>query len=194
MTETPRIVAIPSSLRAESYTHTAIQYAREAAADAGADTATLDLREYDLPVYDPDVDEQGDSERLVETVSEADGILLGSPVYHSSYSSAFKNLHDYCSYDEFEDTVVGLLVVAGGDAYAQALDHLRSTIRGVHGWVLPHQVGIPNVYEQFEDDPDAIDQRAFVDSETEERGGVFDQEVAEHPAAAQVPAASHADD
>jgi len=194
MPDTPRIVAIPSSLREESYTYTAIEYARAAAADVGADTTTLDPREYDLPIYDPDLDEQGDSERLTKLVREADGVLLGSPVYHSSYSSAFKNLHDYCSYDEFEDTVVGLLVVAGGDAYAQALDHLRSTIRGVHGWVLPHQVGIPDVYDQFESDPDAIDGRAFVDPATEERVRQLGELLVEHTAVDRVPTTPNADD
>jgi NAD(P)H-dependent FMN reductase len=194
MTEPPTIVAIPSSLRAESYTHTAIQHARAAAEAAGAETSTIDLREATLPLYHPDEDDQGDSEKLTRIVREADGILLGSPVYHSSYSSTFRNLHDYCSYDEFEDTVVGLLVVAGGEAYAQALDHLRSTIRGVHGWVLPHQVGIPNVYEQFESDADAIDGRAFVDPDVEARVQQLGEQLVEHAAASRVPTAAHADD
>lgn len=194
MTGTPTIVAIPGSLRAESYTHTALQHARAAAEDAGAETSTLDLRTVDLPLFDPDEDEQGDSEQVKQTVRQADGILLGSPVYHSSYSSTFRNLHDYCSFDEFEDTVVGLLVVAGGQAYAQALDHLRSTIRGVHGWVLPHQVGIPNVSDQFESAPDAIDDRAFVDPALEERVQHLGQQIVEHAGAQRVPALTHADD
>jgi NAD(P)H-dependent FMN reductase len=194
MTETPTIVAIPSSLREESYTHTAIQHARAAAEDAGAETSTIDLREADLPLYHPDEDEQGNSEEITRTVREADGILLGSPVYHSSYSSTFRNLHDYCTYDEFEDTVVGLLVVAGGEAYAQALDHLRSTIRGVHGWVLPHQVGIPNVYEQFESDAEAIDGRSFVDPDVEERVQQLGEQLVQHATTNRVPASTHADD
>lgn len=180
MSTQPTVVGVPASLRETSYTATAISYALAAAADAGANVELLDLRERDLPLYHPDKDEQGDSEAVVATIREADGILLGSPVYHSSYSSTFKNLHDYCSYDDFEDTVVGLLATAGGSAYSGTLDHMRVTIRGVHGWVVPRQVGIPNVYDQFEDDPGAIDGRSFVDSDLQERVEELGRLVTKH--------------
>lgn len=28
---------------------------------------------------------------------------------------------------------------------------MRSTVRNVHGWAIPQQVGIPRAYDQFED-------------------------------------------
>lgn len=180
MSDHPTVLGIPASLRDTSYTYTAVRYALEAADDAGAETELLDLRTRDLPLYDPDEDEQGESEAITRTVRAADGVVLGSPVYHSSYSSTFKNLHDYCSYDDFEDTVVGLLATAGGDAYSGTLDHMRVTIRGVHGWVLPKQVGIPNVYDQFEGDPDATDGRVFVDPDIQERVEELGELVATH--------------
>lgn len=171
MTQTPTILAVSGSLRDESYTRTALQYVCKAAADAGANTTMLDLREYDLPVYDPDlpVEEQGDGPEAMRLVREADAVALGSPVYHGSYSGALKNLHDYCGFDEYEDTTVGLLATAGGGSYGSTLDHLRITVRGVHGWVLPHQVGIRRARDEFEADPDELDGRRFVDSALEER-------------------------
>ncbi|WP_323191368.1 NAD(P)H-dependent oxidoreductase [Halostella sp. PRR32] len=180
MTDTPRIVAVPGSLRDESYTRTALVYALRAAEHAGADAELLDLREYDLPLYDPDLDEPGDSELVKRKTREADGLILGSPTYHNSYSAAFRNVHDYWSYDEFEETVTGLLTVAGGSSYGSTLDHMRITIRGVHGWVLPHQVGIPNVYDQFEADADAPDGRAFVDDDLQDRVEKLGRLVTEH--------------
>ena len=194
MSQAPTVVGIPASLRAQSYTATAVKYALSGAAEAGATAQLLDLREQDLPLYDPDKDEQGDSEAVVATVREADGILLGSPVYHSSYSSAFKNLHDYCSYDDFENTVVGLLATAGGDAYSGTLDHMRATIRGVHGWVLPKQAGIPNAYDQFKKDPDAIDGRSFVDPDLQERIEELGQLVTVHARTPTQPPAVGTDD
>lgn len=174
------IVGVPGSLRAASYTRTALLYALDSAERAGAETELLDLREYDLPLYDPDLDSPGDSELVKRRIREADGVLIGSPNYHGSYSAAFRNFHDYCGYDDFEDTVVGLLAVAGGDAYASTLDHLRVTMRGVHAWVLPKQVGIPNVYDQFETAPEAIDGRAFTDPEIEERVDELGELIVEH--------------
>ncbi|ERH03287.1 MAG: hypothetical protein J07HR59_00398 [Halorubrum sp. J07HR59] len=44
---------------------------------------------------------------------------------------------------------MGLVAVAGGGSFGSTLEHLRSTIRGVHGWVLPHQVGIRGAYNKF---------------------------------------------
>ncbi|WP_254766299.1 NADPH-dependent FMN reductase [Salinilacihabitans rarus] len=180
MDPTPSVVAVSGSLRDGSYTRTALRYVLDAAEDAGAETRLLDLREYDLPVYDPDVGERGDAAELTRTVREADAVALGSPVYHGSYSGALKNFHDYCGFDEYEDTTVGLLATAGGGSYGSTLDHLRITVRGVHGWVLPHQVGIRNASERFEADPDAVDGRAFVDPDLEERVGKLGRMLVEY--------------
>ncbi|AFZ72770.1 NADPH-dependent FMN reductase [Natronobacterium gregoryi] len=180
MTKTPTVVAVSGSLRAESYTRTALQYVLGAAAEAGAETTLLDLREYDLPVYDPDVDEQGDGREVKRLVREADALALGTPVYHSSYSGALKNVHDYCGWDEYEDTTVGLLATAGGDSYGSTLEHLRMTVRGVHGWVLPHQVGIRNASSRFVDESDAIDGRAFEEDDLQERVEKLGQMLVEY--------------
>ena len=169
MTSTPTVVAVSGSLRDGSYTRTALMYVLEAAEQAGAETRLLDLQEYDLPVYDPDLEGQGESETVTRIVREADAVVLGSPVYHGSYSGVLKNFHDYCTFEEYEKTIVGLLATAGGGSYGPTLEHLRSTVRGVHGWVLPHQVGIPDAYEQFEEDPEAPDGRRFVDPDLEAR-------------------------
>ena len=111
-----RVVAVSGSMREGSYTKAALHYALDAAETAGVETDFIDLATVDLPLYNPDVDtaEAGDAEELLARMRAADGVLLGSPVYHGSYSAAFRSFHDYCSFDEYENTVVGLLVAAGG--------------------------------------------------------------------------------
>ncbi len=196
---TPSVVGVSGSLRDGSYTRAALTHALAAAEEAGATAELIDLREYDLPLFDPDVDEEdaGDAVELKRKVREADGVLLGSPVYHGSYSSAFRNFHDYCGFDEYEDTVVGLLVVAGGGTFASTLDHMRVTVRGVHGWVLPHQVGIRNAYQQFESVDELLAtlsdgtpvERRFLDDDLRERTEKLGRQLVEnlrtgpHPAA-----------
>ncbi|MDY6817601.1 MAG: NAD(P)H-dependent oxidoreductase [Halobacteriales archaeon] len=149
---TIRIAGVSCSRRAKSYTRRAVRYALATAREAGAETDFIDLGDVDLPLYHPDRDEQGESVALKRRVRLADGVLLGSPVYHGSYSSTFRNFHDYCGWDEYEDTTVGLIAVAGGGSYASTLDHLRITVRGVHGYVVPEQVGIRNASDKFEGD------------------------------------------
>jgi NAD(P)H-dependent FMN reductase len=151
MSQDPVVVALAGSMRDGSYTRTALKCVLDAAEEYGAETELLDVREYDLPVFDPDEDEPEAATEIKRKIREADSVILGSPVYHGSYSSAFRNVHDYCGFDEYEDTTVGLLTVAGGGSYASTLDHMRVTARGLHAWVLPHQVGIPGADENVED-------------------------------------------
>lgn len=145
------IVAISGSRRSESHTRSTLDHALTAARETGAQTELLDLGSVNLPLYHPDKNHQGDTAQLCQTVREADGVIIGSPVYHDSYSSTFKNFHDFCSYDEYEDTAVGLVAVAGGSSFGPTLEHLRATVRGVHGQVIPQQVGIRGAYNKFED-------------------------------------------
>ncbi|WP_312907827.1 NADPH-dependent FMN reductase [Natronosalvus caseinilyticus] len=159
-----QVLAVCGSLREESYTRIALERALEASADAGAETGLVDLREYDLPLYDADVDREdaGDAATVAARVRDADAVLLGSPMYHGSYSSPLKTALDYCGFDEFEDKTVGLVGVAGGSFPVTTLEHLRSVCRALNAWVLPHQVAVPRAHT-------AIQDGSFVDDSLEER-------------------------
>ncbi|MFB6119780.1 MAG: NADPH-dependent FMN reductase [Halobacteriaceae archaeon] len=146
MDGSPLVVGVCGSRRRDSHTRSALRHALDAASDAGADTELLDLGAVDLPLYHPDKDlaEQGDAEAVVALTDRADALLIGSPVYHGSYSSTLKNWHDYCGSDEFDDTVAGLVAVAGGSNYEATLEHMQSTFRHVHAHVVSEQVGVPH--------------------------------------------------
>jgi NAD(P)H-dependent FMN reductase len=146
------VVAVAGSLRDDSHTRTSLQLALEGAESAGATTELLDPRTVDLPMYDPDVDTQGDGAEVRRRLRRADAILLGTPMYHGSYSNVLKNVLDYCGFDEFEHTTVGLLAVAGGSFPITALDHLRSVCRALDAWVLPHEAAVPRASAVVEDD------------------------------------------
>ena len=147
----PHVVGIVGSLRDGSYTRVGISRALDAAADTGATTELLDLREFDLPVFDADDREAGDAVEFTQRVRNADAILLGTPVYHGSFSAPLKNALDYCGFDEFEHKTVGLLAVAGGSFPITALEHLRSVCRALDCWVIPHQAAIPRARNSIED-------------------------------------------
>lgn len=153
-----RVAAVCGSLRDASYTRQGLERALRSAESLGAETDLVDLRHLDLPVFDPDVDEPADTTELTRRVREADAVLLGSPVYHGSFSSPLKNALDYCGFDEFEHTTVGLLAVAGGAFPSGTLDHMRLVCRALNAWVLPHQAAIPRAHAQFADG-DITDER-----------------------------------
>jgi NAD(P)H-dependent FMN reductase len=169
----PRTVGLCGSLRDGSYTRIALGHALDAAADRGAETELLDLREYDLPVFDPDNDDVGDAEALRTLVRDADAVVLGTPMYHGSYAAPLKNALDYCGFDEFENKTVGLLGIAGGSFPITALDHLRSVCRALGCWVLPYQAAVPRASDKFEDG-------AFVDADLAERVAVLGERAVEY--------------
>jgi len=173
MTAPPTVVALCGSLRDGSYTRIALEHALAAASDRGARTELLDLREYSLPVFDADADEAGDAPALKERLRAGDSVLLGTPMYHGSYSSALKNGLDYCGFDEFENTTVGLLGVSGGSFPITALDHLRSVCRALDAWVLPYQAAVPNSNRHFEDG-------AFADEDLANRVAVLGERSVEY--------------
>lgn len=173
MTERPRIVAICGSLREESSTRVALAHVMAAAEDAGAETAMMDLRDYDLPLYDADAKDAGDTPALREEVRAADGIVLGTPIYHGSVSSTLKTALDYCGFDEFEDKPVGLLAVAGGRFPTPSLLHLRTICVWLRAVPLSHHVGIPNVSS-------AIENGTVTDEKTLERTEKLGRKITEY--------------
>jgi len=168
-----RVVGIAGSLRERSHTRMAMERALDAAAAAGADAELLDLRGFDLPPLNPDVEGQGDGPELTARVRDADAVLLGTPMYHGSYSGVLKNAVDYCGFDEFEGKTVGLLGVAGGAFPITALEHLRSVCRALDAWVLPHQAAVPRASAAFEDGE-------FVDAGIERRVATLGERVVEY--------------
>jgi NAD(P)H-dependent FMN reductase len=169
----PTVVGIAGSLRDESTSRVATERALAAAEQAGASTELLDLRTYDLPVFDADDREVGDAPELTRRVREADAVVLATPMYHGSYSSVLKTALDYCGFDEFEDKTVGLLAVSGGGFPITALDHLRSVCRALDAWVLPYQAAVPRA-------GDAIEEGGFEDEDLGERVDVLGRRVVQY--------------
>jgi NAD(P)H-dependent FMN reductase len=176
----PRVVAVCGSLRDGSRTRVALREALTAAEAAGATTDLVDLREYELPPLNAVDTDVPDAEALRRTLRRADGVLLGTPNYHGSYSGALKNALDHCSRDELEGTTVGLLEVAAGSFPGSALDHLRTVARTLGAWTLPTEVAVPESHSTVTDariaDPDIADRTSRLGRELALYAG-----VAEYP-------------
>jgi NAD(P)H-dependent FMN reductase len=173
MTDTTVVAGVCGSLREDSVSRIALRVALDAAEQRGADTDLIDLRDLDLPIFDPDEDEPGDVAELTRRLRAADAVLLASPMYHGSYASPLKTAIDYCGFDEFEGKTVGLLAVAGGSFPITALEHLRSVLRALDAWVLPHQAAVPNASRRVEDGE-------FTDADIEDRVATLGERIVQY--------------
>ena len=97
-----------------SRSRAALSTALEGAAGAGAETNLLDIRDLNLPMYNPDDDKPTEAaSNLIEACYAADGMLWSSPMYQGTISGAFKNaldwLHLLADRDPpfLHDTVIG---------------------------------------------------------------------------------------
>lgn len=149
------VVGICGSIRRGSYTRMAVELALQGAREAGAQTRLIDLKEYQLVFCDGKQDEESFPEdvfRLRREVSEARGIILGTPEYHGSFSGILKNALDLMGFDEIEGKMIGLVGVSGGALGAvHALDNLRAVGRALHAWVIPEQAAIPAAWKVFDE-------------------------------------------
>lgn len=148
----PHVLAVCGSRREGSYTRRALSEVIRGVEGAGGTGAVLDLGDVNLLPFDPSDDAAGDADAVTQWFRTADAVILGTPMYHGSYSGVLKNAIDYCGFDEFEGTTVGLLAVSGGPFPLPALDHLRPVCRALNAWVLPHQAAIPQAHFAFDDD------------------------------------------
>lgn len=151
-----RVVGLVGSLRPGSYTRLSVRLALEGASELGANIQLIDLRDYSLPFCDGSKDESHyppDVARLRRDLRAATGLIIGTPEYHGGYSGVLKNALDLMGFSEFEGKTLGLLGVSGGRLGAiNALNGLRTAGRSLHAWVLPTEVSIPQVAQQFDAD------------------------------------------
>jgi FMN reductase len=153
------IVGLGGSLARVSRSRAALQLALEGAAGAGAETALLDLRELDLPMYDPDDDKPGAAaERLIEACYSADGMLWSSPMYQGTISGAFKNALDWLHVlgarqpPFLHDKVIGLISAAGGTQGLQAINTMEFATRALRAWDVPYVVSVAAAARVFGQD------------------------------------------
>jgi FMN reductase len=86
------IVGLSGSMAKASRSRAALVSALQGAAGAGAETELLDIRELNLPMYNPDDDAPTEAAtRLIESCHAADGMLWASPMYQGTISGALKN-------------------------------------------------------------------------------------------------------
>lgn len=109
---------------------------------------------------------------FINSVRQADAIVLGTPNYHSSFSGILKNALDLLPSDSFNMKPVGLFTHSGGIRSTEPLDQLRIVTRGLLGVAIPTQVATCN-----EDYKLIGDNYKIVNKDIEDRIQVFCEQL-----------------
>lgn len=149
----PYIVGLSGSPQKNSSTSATLKYALKGASGVGAITNILQLSEYNL-LFAGSANESeypNDVFFLRNELKKADGIIIATPEYNNSISGILKNAIDLLGKIPFENKVVGLIGLAGGDAGAvNSINNLMIICRSLHCWVSPYTVSIANTQKIFD--------------------------------------------
>ncbi|MGU3473595.1 NADPH-dependent FMN reductase [Paenibacillus sp. D51F] len=121
-----------------------------------------------LPIFtSPETMEYFESnvKQLVAAAQNADGIILGTPEYHGSFSGTLKNGLDYLGSAQFEGKPVLVASSAAGAVGVSSLTQLQTVVRNLHGINCTEWVSIGgdsrNFGEDGEPEQDKVKQRVL---------------------------------
>lgn len=151
-----KILLIGGSAAENSHTTALLTYiSKIAKKEFSCDVEVIDLRGLDLPnakaEYHKKPKEFPDTNvvEFIEKIEESDALILGSPLYHGSYSGLLKNALDHLSWDAFRGKRVGVVSNSGGERKAnQANLLLVPVIQTLFGQPTQTQIGTcPSDYD-----------------------------------------------
>ena len=163
-TPTPLLV-FAGSTRAQSFNRKLATVAAGLASEAGAAVTHIELADFDVPLYNADLEAKGtprDVVRLKELFFAHPAWIVVSPEYNGSYTGLLKNTIDWVSspiksdpvwssgVKPFAGKVVGMLAASPGALGGlRSLSHLAPLLMNLQCWVSPKQFALSKAGEAF---------------------------------------------
>ncbi len=168
MSTTPPLLVFAGSTRAQSHNRRLAQAAADIARAAGAPVTHIELADFDLPIYNADLEARGTPAaaiRLKELFHAHPAWVICSPEYNGSYTGLLKNTIDWVSspvkdhaewssgLKPFAGKVVGLLSASpGAMGGLRSLSHLSPLLLNLQCWLTPRQFALARAGEAFDAD------------------------------------------
>ena len=151
-----KILVIPGSLRTGSLNARLAAVAIDELVRADADVTLLSLQDYQLPIYDGDMEAQVDvpqpAVNLKRMIASHDGVLFVTPEYNSSLPPLVKNTIDWVSRVEepgerrgqvFRDRPFAIAAASSGRlGGTRCLEALRLVLTACGATVIPNQIAL----------------------------------------------------
>jgi NAD(P)H-dependent FMN reductase len=161
---TTRLLVIPGSTRTGAFSKQLAKAAAMSLPD-GVEATVVDLREFEMPLYDGDLEERDGlpegAVRLRDQVKAHDAVLFVSPEYNASIPAVLKNAIDWVSRPHAAEPgvaawagkVAGLMASSPGALGGlRGLAHLRQILMNVGMQVVTEQFALGGAHEAFGED------------------------------------------
>ena len=147
------IPVVCGSVRPNRRSLRATELIAERVAAAGHETALIDLKELDLPLYDeePASEAHAGVGRLREVLARSDASVWQSPEYNHSFTSAVKNAIDYLD-EELRRKPVAVAGLGGLSGGVRAVEQLKLVLIELHALPIRGSVYFSDAASIF--DPD----------------------------------------
>ena len=168
-----KLLFFAGSARKESMNKKLAKLAADMAQDAGAQVTHIDLKDFEMPLYDGDVEAQNgipeNAKKLKKLFVEHDGFFIASPEYNSSMPPLLKNTLDWISrpHEEKEASLIAFngkiaalgAVSPGGLGGLRGLVPLRMMLGNIGVTVVPSQVAVGSGFQAFDENEHLKDDR-----------------------------------
>ena len=158
-----KILGVASSMRTSSYSTRVLKLILEKAEKRGAEIKLLDLRELQLPMYNPEQNSSPELDKITEYVKWADAFVLASPDYHGSMSGVMKNFLDFF-WSDFAGKTFGY-ICASHEKGLTVMDQMRTAVRQCYGWSMPYGISV-NSDQDFDKQGNIINENILSRIET----------------------------
>jgi len=166
------ILFISGSTRKDSFNTKLVKFSYNYAISIGIKSELVDLANYDIPMYQGDLESENglpqDVKKLKELFYNSRGLFISTPEYNGFFPPLLKNTIDWLSRSEVEDEEplkvfkgkVAMIVATslGKLGGIRALQHLRVLLNNVGINVLPNEIGIPLAMKNFDKDGNLVDE------------------------------------
>ncbi len=162
-----KLLVFAGSTRQHSFNRRLAQVAAGMARDAGADVTRLELSDFDIPLYNADLEARGtpaDVLRLKQVLFDHPAWIVCSPEYNGSYTALLKNTIDWASSPvkgdpiwqdgtrAFRGKVVGMLSASPGALGGlRSQSHLAPLLINLECWLAPKAFALGQAGSAFDD-------------------------------------------
>jgi len=162
-----KLLVFAGSTRQHSYNRRLAQVAAGLAREAGAEVTLLELSDFDIPLYNADLEARGtpaDVLRLKQVLSDHPAWIICSPEYNGSYTALLKNTIDWASSPvkgdpvwqdgtrAFRGKVVGMLSASPGALGGlRSQSHLAPLLINLECWLAPKAFALGQADHAFDD-------------------------------------------